>query len=109
MRDRAVVDDRVDLLEVKPGVELRARAPLHTVNRPAPSLLHKRAVVRRMPIACRDHEVRFASEPVDRLYHRVAVGNSQRPVSTEIVLDVDDDQRSHWREYSPGIARATKV
>ena len=91
----ALVEDHVDPVGVDPGMKLRPGRVTHAVDRPRTALRHKRAVVGRVPVARGDHEPGLGRHPVDRLDDRVPVGHRQRAPGTEVVLDVDDDQRPH--------------
>jgi len=89
-------------------VQLGTWRPLNAVTRPRSPLLAERAVVGRVPIARRDHEVeaRFAGELVETIGDLVAARHRQRAARREVVLKVDDDERlsSH---RSPSFPDAT--
>jgi hypothetical protein len=48
-----------------------------------------------MPIARGDHEPGALGETVDRHNNCIAVRDGERAAGTEVVLDLDDDQRLH--------------
>ncbi len=100
----AGIDGRVDARGVQPLVELRARRVADTVHRPRPALGDERRMIRRVPVARGNDIVRVPREPVDRLDHRVTVGNRKRASGTEVVLEVDNDESHHHPEYSQKMA-----
>ena len=55
----------------------------------------ERAVVGRMPVAGRHHEVEPVRDRVQRRADLVAALHGQRPAGREVVLEVDDQQRVH--------------
>jgi len=82
-------------------MKLRPRRLAHAMHRPGATLLDERAVVGWVPVARGDHQGSFGREPIDRSDDLVAAGHREGAAGTEVVLDIDHDQRLHLAKYSP--------
>lgn len=89
--------DHIDTIPDESGMEFRPAGKLHAVNGPGA----KRTVIFRMHVLRGDnHRVVTRGDPlVYRRENMRRVGDGQRPSFHEVVLDIDDEQRSgvFWR------------
>jgi hypothetical protein len=87
------IDDAVDQLVGEVDAQLGAGRLLDAMDRPGATLLVEGVMIGRMPIARRNHHIELLREPIERLDNLVAPVDGQRAPGTEVVLDVDDDER----------------
>src|SRR5207248_1455745 len=90
------VDHDVDRPAVERRMKLRARTAGHAMSWPRPSLFVEGPVVRRMPVAGGDHQTELVGrrKRIDPLRDLVASGDLESTAASEVVLEVDDDERS---------------
>ena len=95
------VKDRFHCAGVQFGVELRARSSGHTVPRPGVDevrFIGEMDARVDVVVGGRHHvviAVRAGQQPGNGMGHGGSAGDRQRAAFTEIVLDIDDDQRAH--------------
>jgi len=90
---RSFLNDLIETALIQVGMKGCTACSLYAMNRPRSTLLDEGRVSRWVEVLCGENELETRHEVVDNGGHFIALGYGQSTARTEVVLDVDDEER----------------